>query len=206
MSSDDQQHWNETWKRGIGKTNAFAGRVMEFIGVHQKDILDLGCGTGKDTVYFAQKGHQVTAMDFSDNAIAALNADVRKRKLRTVRAIVGDIAESLPFKNKSFDVVYAHLSLHYFDTKTTIELFKEIHRVLRPEGLLFVKCKSERDPLYGQGEKVGEDMFCTDHVRHFFTQQFMEEMLEPFSIREIRRSESTVDGRTSAFVEAIAQK
>lgn len=206
MSDSDQKHWNDNWKRGLGSTNDFARRVLEYAGTDLWDILDLGCGTGKDTLYFAQKLHRVTAMDFSENSIDALDQEIKKRKLRTIRSIIGDISEQLPFKNKSFDAVYAHLSLHYFDTLRTISIFREIHRVLRTGGLLFVKCKSEEDPLYGQGEKIGDDTFMTDHVRHFFTQKFLEEMLQDFTIREIRRSRASYDGKESAFVEAIAEK
>lgn len=206
MATADKDHWNGTLKRGIGNVHAFAANVLEFGSDRKLHILDLGCGMGKDTMYFAKKGHRVTGIDFSETAIDALNDAVRKSKLRTVRAVCADIAESLPFKTKEFDAVYAHLSLHYFDTQKTGEIFKEIRRVLASDGMLFVKCKSVDDPLYGQGEKVGEDMYRTDHVRHFFSEAFMADMLADFQVVVLRKTSSTQGGKTSAFIEAIARK
>lgn len=206
MATDDNSHGSGTWKRGIGNVHVFAKNVLEFGSDRRLHILDLGCGAGKDAMLFAKKGHRVTGIDGSDAAIDALNAAVRKARLRNVRAVCADIAESLPCKTKEFDAVYAHLSLHYFDTQKTGEIFKEIRRVLATDGMLFVKCISVDDPLYGQGEKVGEDMYRTDRVVHFFSEAFMADALADFQVMILRKASSTHGGKTSAFIEAVARK
>jgi len=74
-----------------------------------------------------------------------------------------------------------------------------------------VKCKSTEDPLFGQGEKVGENMYRygktnTVMIRHFFTEDYMRDLLEGFSEKEISSSKAKYDGKESAFVDGIAVK
>jgi SAM-dependent methyltransferase len=197
-------YWNATWKKGLGATNVFAKKAALQLRPASR-VLDLGCGTGKDSLYFARKGHDVTAMDFSESAMRALQDIARERKL-DIRCINGDSTAPLPFADRTFDAVYAHLSLHYFDDATTAAVFKEVHRVLKPGGLFFVKCKSVDDVLYGKGKKIAEDMYVHDHIRRFFRKEFMVEMLKPFHILRVRRTTSRYRDYNSSFIEAIGRK
>ena len=58
------------------------------------------------------------------------------------------------FNNNSFDIIYAHLSLHYFTDKITTKIFNKLYTILKPNGIIFIKYKSVKDTLYGQGEKI----------------------------------------------------
>lgn len=111
-------------------------------------------------------------------------------------------------KDNSFDVVYAHLSLHYFDDETTKKIFKKISFILKPGGYLFVKCKSTDDKLYGVGKKIGIDMYQKkgEWLRHFFSKRYMEEMLVDFKIIKIRKSSSVYHSYKSSFIESFAKK
>lgn len=93
-------------------------------------FLDLGCGIGQFTDYWINQGFRATSADISGNALNAL-------KERTPAAITVelDMSQPLPFADCAFDVVFANLSIHYFDEKTTLALSREIHRVLKAGGL-----------------------------------------------------------------------
>lgn len=56
----------------------------------------------------------------------------KKAEMNSVKICVQkvDMRQDLPFKDDSFGIVYAHLSLHYFNKETTIRIFDEIQRVL----------------------------------------------------------------------------
>lgn len=114
----------------------------------------------------------------------------------------------LNLKVNSFDVVYTHLSLHYFDDKTTRKIFKKIFSILKPGGYLFVKCKSTDDMLYGVGKQVGLDMFKKkgEWVRHFFSKEYMQKMLESFGVIKIRKTSSVYHSYKSSFIEAFARR
>lgn len=160
--------------------------------------MDLGCGSGQDSHYFAGRGLQVTALDLAEDSLARLQtADPRIKCLRR------DLTR-LEFKPHSFDVIYAHLSLQYFGDAATRRLFLEIAQILRPQGRFFVKYKSTADPLCGEGEMVGPNMFFKKHLRHFFSPEYLAQVMEPFFILKLRRTASLYSGYRSNFVEAVA--
>ena len=109
-----------------------------WIGKHQELIdklnkghaLDLGCGIGQFTDYWINNGFQVTSADISVNALNAL-----KERTPTATTVELDMSKPLPFEDGTFDVVFANLSIHYFDEETTFALSGEIYRILKPGGL-----------------------------------------------------------------------
>ena len=109
-----------------------------WIGKHQElidklnkgHVLDLGCGIGQFTDYWLVNDFQVISADISENALNAL-----KERTPSATTVELDMSKPLPFEAGTFDVVFANLSIHYFDEKTTIALSGEIHRILKPGGL-----------------------------------------------------------------------
>ena len=195
-------HWDDRWSRRPFKpANPFAKKAYGLIKTkNYKTLLDLGCGGGRDAIFFSKMGLRVTAVDFSESAIKKLKSQTDK-----IDCVLKDI-RNLRFKDNTFDVIYAHSSLHYFDDQTTQTIFDQLSRMLKKGGLIFVKCKSTDDPLFGQGERVGENMYQKEHFRHFFTKEYMAEKLKRFKIIRIRRTSLIDSERKSAFVEAIATK
>ncbi len=197
----DRHFWAKSWAKRDGSSNPFAQTVLRNIPEPQgKTLLDLGCGDGRDAIAFADAGFSVTAVDYSESGIAKL-----KSARPDIRAMQADIRE-LQFPEGSFDVVYAHLSLHYFDDATTRTVLERIRMWLKPRGFFFVKCKSTKDPLYGKGKKIGPDMYAEGHLRHFFSEDYLREMLAGYDILKLQPSRDRYEGHESAFVEAVAQR
>lgn len=205
---DQKRLWQTKWseKTSLLPPNNFTGRAYKLIKPNHKTLLDLGCGNGRDSLFFTRKGLRVTAADWSKSGLNQLGRLAAEKKVLNLEVIQQDISK-LSFKPNSFDVIYAHLSLHYFDNKTTKKVFDKLHSVLKKDGLLFVKCKSTDDILYGQGRKLEENMYeLRDHVRHFFDKKYMIALLAKYQIIKVRRSSSVYHGYKSSFIEAIAQK
>lgn len=205
---DQKKLWQTKWSDKTSQLppNNFAIRAYKLIKPKHKTLLDLGCGTGRDSLYFAHKGLNVTAADWSQSGLDQLKKLAKKRKVANLEVIQQDISK-LTFKPNSFDVIYAHLSLHYFDDKTTREIFDKLYGLLKQDGLLFVKCKSIDDMLYGQGRKIEKNMYEREnHVRHFFDKDYMTALLAKFQIIKVRKSSSVYHSYKSSFIEAIAKK
>lgn len=205
---DQKKLWQTKWsdKTSYLPPNNFANRAYKMIKPKHKTLLDLGCGNGRDSLYFARKGLKVTAADWSQSSLDQLQKLAEKRKVANFEVVQQNISK-LMFKPNSFDVIYAHLSLHYFDDKTTREIFNKLYGVLKKDGLLFVKCKSTDDMLYGRGRKLEENMYeHREHVRHFFDKEYMNALLAKFQIIKVRRSSSIYHSYKSSFIEAIAKK
>lgn len=205
---DQKKLWQTKWSDKTSQLppNNFASMAYKLIKPKHKSLLDLGCGNGRDSFYFAHKGLQVTAADWSKSGLDQLRKLVEEKKVANLEVIQQDISK-LTLKPNSFDVIYAHLSLHYFDDKTTKKIFNKLHGVLKRDGLLFVKCKSTDDILYGRGREIEENMYeHRDHIRHFFDKEYMTALLAKFQIIKVRRSSSVYHSYKSSFIEAIANK
>jgi ubiquinone/menaquinone biosynthesis C-methylase UbiE len=104
--------------------------VREALGdVAGLDVLDLGCGTGRHTLWLASSGARVTAVDFSEGMMEKAH---EKPGAEAVRFLAHDLHERLPFADGSFDLVVSGLVLEHLRDLDTF--FAESHRVLRPAG------------------------------------------------------------------------
>ncbi len=201
MKMTEQSVWNKNWSRWKEdfKPSPFAEKAFKLIKLKDMhDILDLGCGKGGNSLFFASNGLNVTAMDISDEALKTVQA-LRHPKIRTVRA---DVSKA-DFETESYDAVFACLSLHYFGDAVTRMIVDKVRRSLRAGGMFFIRCKSVKDKAYGVGEKVGEDMYFDGWTRHFFTPEYMTEILSDFETAVVSETAEDYFGLCH-FVDGIA--
>ncbi len=121
-------------------------------------ILDLGCGTGRHSLWLANAGAAVTAVDFSEGM---LDEARRKPGAGAVRFLAHDLHEPLPFGGGSFDRVVSGLVLEHL--RELGPFFADARRVLRPGGravvsamhpAMFLKGVQARFTDPSTGEKV----------------------------------------------------
>jgi SAM-dependent methyltransferase len=88
-----------------------------------KSLLDLGCGLGEASVYFALEGAEVTALDLSQGMLDATGR-LATRYGVTIRLCKGSSEGPLPLEGEKFDVIYAGNLLHHVDIPATIRSVK----------------------------------------------------------------------------------
>ena len=206
-----RQLWEAYFRRsknlfGTGP-NDFARRCLSVIPKKGGRILDLGCGEGLDAVFFASHDYDVVGVDFSVTAARSAREDSRHLE-RRVQFVVADMSKgALPFVEKSFDVAFSHLGLHYFDDAKTTQVFAEIRRVLAPDGIFAFSVKSVHDPQYGQGTQIGRSMYLLDgHLRHFFDVHYVRRKIRSFQVLDIQETAGDFAGRRSCFIECICRR
>ncbi len=144
------------------------------------NILELGCGNGKNIPVLLKTASSVTAVDFSHNAVQLCREQFTGENISFVEA---DVC-SLPFEDKSFDAVCAIHVLEHLSEKNRIQSQIEICRVLRPEGFLAVRVFSTDDMRFGKGVEVEENTFARGNgiFYHYFTNIELESMFSQLKL------------------------
>lgn len=207
--TDQQQIWNKRHDTGdhakwSNQPRPFAIKVIEDIAPNVK-LLELGCGVGSDARFFAQKGINVLATDFSPSVI---RQNIERGLPDNLEFAVIDIAEPLPYDNESFDAIYAYLSLHYYDEAKTRDIFQEMARVLKPNGKLHFSCKSINDRKFGEGEQVEPGIFIAEgQIRHFFSLEYTRQLVKQnFKLVSLEETFARYNDKRSDFIECWAAK
>lgn len=176
----NQQHHHYALTDWIAKPSIFAHFAFDYFP-RKSSILDLGAGQGQDSRFFAQRGHSVTMLDISNEALELARKKLSKGVQERVTIVQHDMTQPLPSPDASFDVVFSHMSLHYFDEKTTAQIFSDIHRVLTPQGIVAILVNSTEDPQYKTGELISPDYYKIGSVnKRFFTTETLEKFVGRF--------------------------
>lgn len=179
----DIKHFEKSELVKINRPSVFVKWSSKFFPMGAR-ILELGAGIGQDTRYLIDHDFKIVATDFSKKALEYnyKTANSENRNLLTIQQL--DISNSFPFKDQSFDVVYAHLVVHYFNNKITQQIFDEIYRVLKRNGIVAVLVNSINDPEYGLGKKLEDDYYeiLSGRPKRFFTVDSLKHFIGKFHI------------------------
>ncbi len=167
-------YWNGVHKeisRSDIRTDDWLDRFGDIIMNCKKPILDLGCGTGNDTLYLIEKGRQVISCDQSENAIR----NMRKNFPEVSEIKCFNMLDGLPFEKDSFELVIADLCLHYFTEADTHKLIADIRRILIPGGHLILRVNSVNDVNHGAGagKEIERHLYETENntIKRFFDEE-----------------------------------
>lgn len=144
-------------------------------------LLDVGSGEGRDTLFFAARGFDVTAFDVSLIGLDSLRRQAALASLEErVHVLQGSVRNGLPFEDASFDVCYSHMLLCMdFSFEEIAALNREVARVLKPGGLHAFTVRTTDDPDFGVGVHRGENRYEDDGFTvHFFDGSMIDRLLD----------------------------
>ena len=156
MYRQEERHW---WYAGMRRISAallerYAATAESGLATGERpEILDAGCGSGGMTRFLERYG-RVTGVDLAPVAI-----DLARR--RGVRRLARGSVGTLPFATTSFDLVTSFDVLYHLAVDDDAAAFAELHRVLRPGGVLLVRL-----PAY---DWIRGDHDRAVHTRHRYT-------------------------------------
>lgn len=203
-----KNYWNNIYK-SITNQKPIYGPWLDkykYILTKHKDttIIDLGCGTGSDTLYLTERNYKVLSCDYSEEALNIVKSHIPNSKTMQL-----DLREKLPFKNESISVIIADLSLHYFNNVTTKSIIKEIKRVLKPNGYLIGRVNSVNDINYGaqSGKEIEKHFYLTESgYKRFFDKEDIEYYFREFEIKCCTEESMMRYGNEKIAWEFAAQK
>ena len=171
------ERWNKVhnhYERNQIKYDDWLDSFSEIINNCETPIIDLGCGSGNDTLYLLEKGKDVIPCDYSNKAIE----NIKKNFPEIDRVECFDMTKGLPFEDNYTDIIICDLSLHYFTESVTFEILKELKRVLKTNGVLIFRVNSVRDFNHGagQGKEIETHLYETEDGRYkrFFDKEDFE--------------------------------
>ena len=188
------QHWENSFSNKPGmfghEPSIAAVKSLKFL--KNKNIVELGAGLGRDTIFFAQNSIYVEALDYSQEAIKAINIKSKKLDLKEfIKTKVFDVRKKLPFNNDTIDACFSHMLYCMALSNLDLEnLNKEIHRILKPGGINIFTVRHTGDGDYKNGIHIGEDLYENDgFIVHFFSKDKINRFSKNFEILNIEEFE-----------------
>ena len=178
---DNTAYWNQYYKNGIcpQEPSPFAQYVATLVEPGRA-MVELGCGNGRDAVFFAAQGLHITALDMSQEAISHLQS----RDIPHARFLCGDFVSSDIYQTGHYDYAYSRFTIHSINRDQERVLLVNLFRGLRPGGKLFIEVRSVNDPLFGRGKQVERNAFFYDnHYRRFIVLDELVQTLEQHGFR-----------------------
>lgn len=133
----DKRTWGRFWnrKRDVGAVYPSSPSVLKAItsklDLARMKVLEVGAGTGRDSVELAKLGADVTVLDFSPDSLKIIEAQKDKHGLANLRLVEAD-ALAMPFEDGEFDLVFHQGLLEHF--RNPHDLLREQYRVTKPGG------------------------------------------------------------------------
>ena len=205
----DVNYWNQYYLRKekeIQEPSDFAKFVLPYMETHKK-IMDIGCGNGRDSIYFSQNGLEVTGIDASEEAISYLN----QYNMKNSMFVCDDFVTCKALYQVQYDYFYSRWTIHAVSEKQEWELLKNVSSAIKKKGLFFIEVRSIKDDLFGKGTKIAKNTYSyNDHFRRFIVKKELEEKLEKLEFEIIYEKEDKGLSKTTVsdpvLIRIIARK
>lgn len=144
-------------------------------------FLDLGTGTGTQAIQLAQRGFDVIGSDISETIINK-NKINYENKYTNIKFIVDNILYS-NLEDNYFDFIFDRGCFHIFTKEDRSKYYKEVKRILKEKGILFLKCLSSEESVINVANKFSpkeiHDIFGSDFEIQKIKETFYQGTFDP---------------------------
>lgn len=194
-------YWNDFYAAAASTTRPLPSQFAAFVAGELREphrVVDVGCGTGRDSIFFAANGHEVYGLDGSEQAVKAcseLAEALDESATFQVAAIDDETAASRVPASDRPTVVYARFFLHAITEEEEQHFLALAAALTSPGDLLAVEYRTVRDSI---GEKetgahyrryVNPASFQANAVNHGFDVTYA---VEGFGFAKYRRDDAYV--------------
>ncbi|HWI90588.1 MAG TPA: class I SAM-dependent methyltransferase [Flavisolibacter sp.] len=127
--------WASQYDTNENKTRDLEGIALRntLSTISFNSVLEIGCGTGKNTEWFLQKAEHITGIDLSEEMLSKAKEKIQSAKVEFIQT---DINNGWNFTQRSFDLVSFSLVLEHIQNLDHI--FKEAYKKLNEQGLIYI--------------------------------------------------------------------
>lgn len=138
-------------KHGLGEVHSDLQRIY-LTYLHNQDplnILDVGCGSGRNLLYFAAADHSITGIDINESAMGHIAEIAQKEKLTQIKTVIKNLNQPLNLKKDHYNFVFSTVSLQFLKTEIIPSLLNELQHATIKQGYHFLvfPIKSELNSL-----------------------------------------------------------
>jgi len=180
----DKEYWEEYYKNdenltGERSPSNFAVFCNDEFFSENDVIVDLGAGSGRDSLYFVHLGHTVYSLDQcespSDLKDSLIAEDIEDR----LQMIIGDFVNYDYSLLPHVDVFYSRFTLHAIKLAEENVILSKVFDKLKLGGRICIEARTIKDDLFGVGQHICDTTYMTDHCRRFIdTHNFISKLLK----------------------------
>ena len=178
-------------------------------------LLELGCGNGRDTLFFAKKNIFVYASDISIVAIENIKKHALDNDIQNIELINEDYTDlNISHFKKVVNIIYSRFSIHTIHSDKIRKICKWSYNALSDEGLFMIEARSTNDPLFtsGKGTLIDKNTFMYEegHIRNFVEREQLISYLVQEGFKLLVNTESNnlsiYEGDNPVLLRVIAKK
>lgn len=208
QKNDDKSYWAKFYEHNQNpfSPSLFAEFILKYTPKNA-EILELGCGNGRDSVFFHQKGLRVKAIDACSSEIEYLKIHYANKNLEFENADFCALNEIYDLYN----VIYSRFTLHSITKKQQERLLPFVYKALKAQGLFCIEVRGLKNSLFNQGVALGDNAFIYDeHYRRFLDFEILCDELKNLGFTLLFAKEdkgfAPFKNEDDFFIRIIAQK
>lgn len=177
--SDNLKYWNKFYKSNkiLNTSTPFAKFVLKKLKKLKLLVYDVGCGNGRDTVYFNKNKINCIGIDKSNFSILNLK---KNYYFINKNFILDDFCDYFKKEIKKKFIIYSRFTWHTINNLNEKKFLKNLKKQKNLK-YIFIETRTTKDDLYGKGKKVGKHEFFFTHYRRFIDTKELFKKLSKFS-------------------------
>ena len=197
LLNKQRNHWenkffNKPEMFGNSPSIAAVKSISSFNDNKCTNLLELGAGQGRDTLFFLKNNFNITSLDYSKSGInQILKKSKQFKNYKNLTAKCHDVRLKLPFGDNTFDGCFSHMLFCMAFTFEQLQFISnELLRVLKPGGLNIFTVRNHNDGDYKNGKFIDTNLYQNDgFIVHFFSLDIIKKLSTGFEIISINEFE-----------------
>ena len=202
--TDTKEFWNERFNKldfifGKEPNEYLVEQASNYLKP-KSSVLCIADGEGRNGVWLAKQGMQVTGFDISDIALAKARQFAADNEVYIQYSICD--TDGFNWQPNSYDAVIG-IFIQFADPEMRVRIFKQVHQTLKPGGLFILQGYTSKQLEYKTG---GPSL-----LEHLYTEDMIRGLSQEFKVLDLQcyekaLSEGTKHSGMSALLGMVAQK